>query len=109
MIKFTDEQRMIKETVRQLAKKEIARLAVEADKKGSMSGEIVGLLSGIDLLNIALPEKFGGIDADYTTTAAAVSLKDYPLERMMRDAKMIQIFDGSNQIQRVIVAKCLLP
>jgi alkylation response protein AidB-like acyl-CoA dehydrogenase len=35
-------------------------------------------------------------------------MKDYPLERMMRDAKMIQIFDGSNQIQRVIVAKCLL-
>ena len=35
-------------------------------------------------------------------------MKDYPLERMMRDAKMIQIFDGSNQIQRIIVAKHLL-
>ena len=35
-------------------------------------------------------------------------MKDFPLERMMRDAKMIQIFDGSNQIQRVIVAKALL-
>jgi alkylation response protein AidB-like acyl-CoA dehydrogenase len=35
-------------------------------------------------------------------------MKDYPVERMMRDAKMIQIFDGSNQIQRVIVAKTLL-
>jgi alkylation response protein AidB-like acyl-CoA dehydrogenase len=35
-------------------------------------------------------------------------MKDYPVERMMRDAKMIQIFDGSNQIQRVIVAKNLL-
>ena len=35
-------------------------------------------------------------------------MKDYPVERMMRDAKMIQIFDGSNQIQRVIVAKSLL-
>lgn len=35
-------------------------------------------------------------------------MKDYPVERMMRDAKMIQIFDGSNQIQRVIVAKGLL-
>ena len=34
-------------------------------------------------------------------------MKDYPVERMMRDAKMIQIFDGSNQIQRVIVAKSL--
>ena len=35
-------------------------------------------------------------------------MKDYPVERMMRDAKMIQIFDGSNQIQRVIVARNLL-
>jgi len=35
-------------------------------------------------------------------------MKDYPVEKMMRDAKMIQIFDGSNQIQRVIVAKGLL-
>ena len=35
-------------------------------------------------------------------------MKDYPVEKMMRDAKMIQIFDGSNQIQRVIVAKNLL-
>jgi alkylation response protein AidB-like acyl-CoA dehydrogenase len=35
-------------------------------------------------------------------------MKDYPVERMMRDAKMIQIFDGTNQIQRVIVAKSLL-
>jgi len=35
-------------------------------------------------------------------------MKDYPVERMMRDAKMIRIFDGSNQIQRVIVAGKLL-
>jgi alkylation response protein AidB-like acyl-CoA dehydrogenase len=35
-------------------------------------------------------------------------MKDYPVERMMRDAKMIQIFDGSNQIQRIIVARNLL-
>ncbi|MCX5866669.1 MAG: acyl-CoA dehydrogenase family protein [Proteobacteria bacterium] len=34
--------------------------------------------------------------------------KDYPVERMMRDAKVIQIFEGTNQIQRVIVAKDLL-
>jgi len=35
-------------------------------------------------------------------------IKEFRVERMMRDAKMIQIFDGSNQIQRVIVAKDLL-
>ena len=35
-------------------------------------------------------------------------MRDFPVERMMRDAKMIQIFDGSNQIQRVIVSRSLL-
>ena len=35
-------------------------------------------------------------------------LKDYPVERMMRDAKVTQIFEGSNQIQRVIIARNLL-
>ena len=34
--------------------------------------------------------------------------RDYPVERMMRDAKLTQIFEGTNQIQRVIVARELL-
>ena len=34
--------------------------------------------------------------------------QDYPLERMMRDAKLAQIFEGTNQIQRVVIAKQLL-
>ena len=33
---------------------------------------------------------------------------DHPVERMMRDAKILQIFDGTNQIQRVIIARGLL-
>jgi alkylation response protein AidB-like acyl-CoA dehydrogenase len=35
-------------------------------------------------------------------------IKDYPLERMMRDAKVIQIFGWSNEAQREIVAQCLV-
>jgi len=34
--------------------------------------------------------------------------KDYPLERLMRDAKGVQIFDGTNQIQRLIIARNLI-
>jgi hypothetical protein len=32
-------------------------------------------------------------------------LKDYPVERMMRDAKVTQIWEGTNQIQRLLIAK----
>jgi len=35
-------------------------------------------------------------------------VKDYPLERMMRDAKITQIYEGTNQIQRVVMARQLL-
>lgn len=34
--------------------------------------------------------------------------KDHPVERMMRDAKIFQIYEGTNQIQRNIIAKNLL-
>ncbi|HEX3908418.1 MAG TPA: acyl-CoA dehydrogenase family protein [Mycobacteriales bacterium] len=33
--------------------------------------------------------------------------KDYPLERMMRDAKITQIYEGTNQIQRLVMARAL--
>ena len=34
--------------------------------------------------------------------------KDYPVERMMRDAKITQIYEGTNQIQRIVMARQLL-
>lgn len=35
-------------------------------------------------------------------------MKDYPVERMMRDAKITQIYEGTNQIQRLVIGKCLV-
>lgn len=35
-------------------------------------------------------------------------IKEYPVERMMRDAKITQIYEGTNQIQRVIIANQLI-
>jgi len=47
-----------------------------------------------------------------TVTTDAVQLhggygyiKDYPVERMMRDAKVTQIWEGTNQIQQLLIAK----
>ena len=34
--------------------------------------------------------------------------KEYPVEKLMRDAKVFQIFEGTNQIQRVTIAKNLI-
>jgi alkylation response protein AidB-like acyl-CoA dehydrogenase len=34
-------------------------------------------------------------------------VSDYPVERMMRDAKLTQIYEGTNQIQRIVMARNL--
>lgn len=51
-------------------------------------------------------------DAAMAITTDAVQLfggagyiKDYTVERYMRDAKMLQIVEGTNQIQRLIIAR----
>jgi alkylation response protein AidB-like acyl-CoA dehydrogenase len=35
-------------------------------------------------------------------------MKEYPVERMMRDAKITQIYEGTNQIQRLVIAREML-
>jgi acyl-CoA dehydrogenase len=54
-------------------------------------------------------------DAAMEITTDAVQLfggygytRDYPVERMMRDAKITQIYEGTNQIQRLVMARQLL-
>ena len=35
-------------------------------------------------------------------------MREYPVERFMRDAKITQIYEGTNQIQRLVIARELL-
>ena len=51
-------------------------------------------------------------DAAMSITLDAIQLlggygytKDFPVERMMRDAKVTQIYEGTNQVQRVVIAR----
>jgi len=55
--------------------------------------------------------KLFGTDISMKVTTDAVQImggsgymKDYPAEKMMRDAKILQIFEGANQIQRNVIA-----
>jgi alkylation response protein AidB-like acyl-CoA dehydrogenase len=54
-------------------------------------------------------------DAAMSVTVDAVQLlggygytKDFPVERFLRDAKVTQIYEGTNQVQRVVIARELL-
>ena len=35
-------------------------------------------------------------------------MKEFPVERMLRDAKITQIYEGTNQIQRMVIARSLM-
>jgi alkylation response protein AidB-like acyl-CoA dehydrogenase len=60
--------------------------------------------------------KLVATDAAMRVTTDAVQVlggagytEDFPLERYMREAKVTQIFEGTNQIQRLVIARHLLP
>jgi cyclohexane-1-carbonyl-CoA dehydrogenase len=64
---------------------------------------------------IASMAKLFASDAAMKITTDAVQvlggygyMKDFPVERMFRDAKLTQIFEGTNQIQRLIIAREIL-
>jgi len=55
----------------------------------------------------------GDIAMEVTTDAVQILggygyMKEYPVEKYMRDAKLHQIFEGTNQIQRLVIARQLL-
>ena len=62
----------------------------------------------------AIAKLFAGDTAMRVTTDAVQILggygyvREYPVERMMRDAKITQIYEGTNQVQRVVIARDLL-
>ena len=35
-------------------------------------------------------------------------MRDYPVEKYMRDAKITQIYEGTNQVQRLVIARNLI-
>ena len=68
-----------------------------------------------DLSKLGAMAKCFAADVAMQVTVDAVQLlggygytRDFPVERMMRDAKITQIYEGTNQIQRVVIAKRLL-
>ncbi|MEI5099552.1 acyl-CoA dehydrogenase [Streptomyces sp. PmtG] len=67
-----------------------------------------------DLTYLGAAAKCFASDIAMEATTDAVQLlggygytRDYPVERMMRDAKITQIYEGTNQVQRIVMARNL--
>ncbi|MFC7341285.1 acyl-CoA dehydrogenase family protein [Saccharopolyspora griseoalba] len=72
--------------------------------------------AGLPFSQQASVAKLAATDAAMKVTTDAVQVlggagytRDYPAERYMREAKVLQIFEGTNQIQRVLIARGLRP
>jgi alkylation response protein AidB-like acyl-CoA dehydrogenase len=68
-----------------------------------------------DLTFFGAAAKAFASDTAMAVTTEAVQLlggygytRDYPVERMMRDAKITQIYEGTNEVQRIVMARQLL-
>ena len=71
--------------------------------------------TGPELTKLSAMTKLFCTDAAMAVTTDAVQvlggygyMQEYPVERMMRDAKITQIYEGTNQIQRLVIARELL-
>lgn len=73
---------------------------VDTGKKGSMLGAMSKVFAGDMAMEVALNavQIHGGYGY----------MKDYPIEKLMRDAKILQIYEGTQQINRMVIAGNLL-
>ena len=70
---------------------------------------------GVRFTRQASVAKLAATDAAMKVTTDAVQVlggagytRDYPVERYMREAKVMQIFEGTNQIQRLVISRELV-
>jgi len=78
----------------------VASLIDRGARSTAMEASIAKCLAGDTAMKVATDavQVFGGYG--YT--------REFPVERYMRDAKITQIYEGTNQIQRMIIARELL-
>jgi alkylation response protein AidB-like acyl-CoA dehydrogenase len=83
--------------LRELARDELRE---RADRDGAASAfprDLLTELGRLGILGLPYPRELGAVG--YTSR--------YPAERYMREAKVLQIFEGTNQIQRLIISRRL--
>jgi alkylation response protein AidB-like acyl-CoA dehydrogenase len=97
----------------------LADMAVRIEASRGLLYDVGAMLDsgedGPDLTKAAAMAKLMCSDTAMAVTTDAVQIlggygyiEEFPVERMMRDAKITQIYEGTNQIQRLVIARELL-
>jgi alkylation response protein AidB-like acyl-CoA dehydrogenase len=89
-------------------------MQIEAARQLTYAAAVKSERGESDLTFFSAASKCFATDVAMKVTTDAVQIlggygyvSDYPVERMMRDAKLTQIYEGTNQIQRVVMARNL--
>jgi alkylation response protein AidB-like acyl-CoA dehydrogenase len=93
----------------------LADMAVRTEAARLLVLQAAGLKdAGLPFGPVAAMAKVAATDAAMATTTDAVQVlggngytREYPVERYMRDAKVMQIVEGTNQIQRLVISRHL--
>ncbi|MBS4023584.1 MAG: acyl-CoA dehydrogenase family protein [Dethiobacter sp.] len=70
------------------------------DKQVSMEGAMAKCFAGDVAMSVT-------VDAVQIMGGSGY-MRDYPVEKLMRDAKILQIYEGTNQVQRMVIARHIL-
>lgn len=99
----------------QMVQAMIADMAIRTEATRLLYQKAAWLLDqqGSDAISSAYAKAFGA-DAAMQCATDAVQIfggngyvRDYPVEKLFRDAKLLQIYEGTSQIQRLVIAKTL--
>ena len=89
-------------------------MKIEAARQLTYAAAVKSENSESDLTFFSAASKCYATDVAMEVTTNAVQVlggygyvSDYPVERMMRDAKLTQIYEGTNQVQRIVMARNL--
>ena len=94
----------------------LAEMAIAYEATRLLTHKAAWMVDQGDLSSIVSSyAKAYGADAAMRCTTDAVQIfggygytKEYPVEKLMRDAKLLQIYEGTSQIQRVVIARNVL-
>jgi len=97
----------------------LADMAIEIEAARALVYKAANMMDakmkGTPVQMFSAMSKYFASDVAMKVTTEAVQImewqglvQNHPVERMMRDAKVIQIFEGTNQVQRMVVAHTLL-
>ncbi|MBU9713973.1 acyl-CoA dehydrogenase [Evansella tamaricis] len=71
-LSFSEEQQMMRRMVRQFAEEKVAQATPHMEKTDEFPTEIVKEMGELGLMGIPIPEKYGGVEMDYTSYIIAI-------------------------------------